>query len=95
MGAWASSAGALLLVAGCYVAAYLPSAVESRFGLVIDLLLAPFAVLAAERMWGRLRDPSSTAAWAAWLVAFVAAASCVSWWLQRQAPVLAGLVATG
>jgi hypothetical protein len=79
---------AILVVAGAYVAVYAPTAVESRFGLALDLLLTPFAVLGGERVVAAARRRRGLLPWVVALLVCVAAASWVSAWLQRQAPVL-------
>jgi hypothetical protein len=78
----------ILLVAGAYVAVYAPTAVESRFGLAVDLLLTPFAILAGSRVVAAARRRQGVLPWIACLLVCVAAASWVSAWLQRQAPEL-------
>jgi hypothetical protein len=78
----------MLVVGAGYTVVHAPTAVESRYGLLIDLLLTPFAVLAVARIMETVRERQRVLVWAFLLASFVATAACVSDWLQRQAPVL-------
>lgn len=79
---------AMLLVSSAYVAVYAPTAVESRFGLTIDLLLAPFAVLGGSRFVAAAGRGGRVLPWILALLACITAAAWLSAWMQRQAPML-------
>jgi hypothetical protein len=83
---------ALLFASAAYAAVYLPTAVESRFSLSLDLLLTPFfvaALLEARDLW-RKRRQMPLAVMSAAGVLFVALCAILSSWIAAQAPRLPG-----
>ncbi len=80
-----------MLIAGItYIPAYLPTAVESRFGLPEYLLAAPFGVLGLSQLqeWIAARANRHLLATAFALSVFLLGTGYASAWLERQAPVL-------
>lgn len=79
---------AMLFVSSAYVAVYAPTAVESRFGLTIDLLLTPFAVLGGSRFVESTGRGGRMLPWVLALLVCITAGAWLSAWMQRQAPML-------
>jgi hypothetical protein len=80
---------AAVLVSLCYVAIYLPVAVESRFSTPLYLILAPAAVFSLDWLVGRRSGTIVAVAIAGG--GFLAACVQVSLWLSAQAPALSSL----
>jgi hypothetical protein len=79
------------MVGAAYIAVYLPTAVEVRYGTPLFLLATPAVAIGLTRIVGSVRErPRRLVAWAAGAAAILVACASLSAWITQQAPSLRG-----
>jgi hypothetical protein len=84
--------GALLLLVAAYLAVYLPTSPENRFGIPVFLMVTPGVAIGLYDVAARLRPPRRRTTWyllVGWLV-LLAGGISLHQWVREQSPILRG-----